>query len=266
MGRPAGTLAAVVHEVAQEGFDREAEVYERSRPSYPPEAVRWLVENVHIQPGAVVVDLAAGTGKLTRLLLPAGPSLVAVEPVLGMRRLLRRLLPSVPAVAGTAELLPFRASSIDAVCAAQAFHWFDADRAFAELARVLRPGGRVGLLWNARDRSVDWVDQVWTVMDRVERRAPWRDHENWRDSALGDRPGFGPLHRAAFRHEQPTTHEGVVERIRGVSHVAVLPPADRDVVLTEVREILAHHPATRDAGELQIPYRVDCYWTERLPA
>lgn len=255
------TLGGVVHEVAREGFDREAEVYERSRPSYPPDAVAWLVEHLGIAPGAVVLDLAAGTGKLTRLLLPTGASVVAVEPVPGMRRLLRRLLPGVPALAGTAEALPIRAACVDAACAAQAFHWFDADRAFAELRRVLRPGGRVGMLWNARDRSVDWVDRVWTVMDRVERRAPWRDHENWRDSALGERPGFGPLHRATFRHEQATTPEGVVERIRGVSHVAVLDPAEREDVLAEVRGILADHPDTQKRAELRIPYRVDCYWT-----
>jgi SAM-dependent methyltransferase len=253
----------VVHEVASRGFDQEAEVYERSRPSYPPELVAWLVEHLRLQPGALAVDLAAGTGKLTRLLLPTGASVIAVEPVLGMRQLLRRLLPAVPVVAGTAEAVPLRTSSADAVCVAQAFHWFDADRAFAELHRVLRPGGRVALFWNVRDRTVDWVDRVWTVMDRVERRAPWRDHENWSVSALGARPGFGPLHSATFHHEQPTTPEGVVDRIRGVSHVAVLPAPARNRILDEVRAIIADHPDSRGRQDLRIPYRVDCFWTER---
>ncbi|MDQ3896356.1 MAG: methyltransferase domain-containing protein [Actinomycetota bacterium] len=252
-----------VHEVARVGFGRDPEVYERSRPSYPPEAVAWLCEHLAIGPGATVVDLAAGTGKLTRLLVPAGAALVAVEPVEGMRRVLGEAVPGVPVVAGTAEALPLRTASVDAVCVAQAFHWFDADRAFAELARVLRPGGRVGLLWNARDRSVDWVDRAWAIMDRVEKKAPWRDHEHWRESALGDRPQFGELHAATFHHEHPTTPEGVVERIRGVSHVAVLPPDEQAAVLGEVRDLLARHPDTRGRDQLRIPYRVDCYWIGR---
>ena len=146
------------------------------------------------RPGVTVVDLAAGTGKLTRLLAPAGADLLAVEPVAGMAHLLHEALPVVPLTSSTAEAMPFASGSLDAVTVAQAFHWFDADRAFAELHRVLRPRGRLGLVWNARDRSVDWVDQVWSIMDRVEKRAPWRAHDQWHDSALGDRTGFGPLH------------------------------------------------------------------------
>jgi len=252
----------MLHEVARLGFHREAEAYETSRPTYPPDAVAWLVEHVRIRPGAVAVDLAAGTGKLTRLLVPTGATVVAVEPVPGMQEVLRRLLPTVPAVSGTAEALPFRTASVDAVCVAQAFHWFDAERAFAELARVLRPGGRVGILWNARDRSVDWVDRVWAIMDAVERHAPWRDHENGRDAALDRRAGFGPLHTATFRQEHALTPEGVVDRIRGVSHVAALDPAEQAVVLDDVWRVLAEHPDTRGRNELHVPYRVDCYWTE----
>ena len=134
-----------VHQVARLGFGREAETYERSRPSYPAEAVAWLVEHLAIGPGRTVVDLAAGTGKLTGLLVTTGARLVAVEPVEEMHRVLRRVVPGIPVVAGTAEALPFRPSSLDAVCVAQAFHWFDADRAFAELARVLRPGGTLAV-------------------------------------------------------------------------------------------------------------------------
>lgn len=253
----------MVHEVALDGFGREAGTYERSRPSYPPDAVAWLVDRLRLRPGAVVADLAAGTGKLTRLLLPTGASVVGIEPVEGMRRLLHQMLPTVPIVAGTAELMPIRSSSLDAVCVAQAFHWFDADQAFAELARVLRPGGRVGLVWNARDRSADWVDSVWAIMDEVERRAPWRDHENWRDSAFGERRHFGPLESETFRHEQVTTPAGVVDRILGVSHVAVLPAPAQHQVLEKVRRVLDTHPDTRGRHELRIPYRVDCYWTER---
>ena len=232
--------------------------------AYPPDAVGWLVDRLRIQPGAVVVDLAAGTGKLTRLLLPTGASVVAIEPVLGMRRLLRQILPSVPVIAGTAEAMALKGSSVDAVCAAQAFHWFDADTAFAELARVLRPGGRVGILWNVRDRSVDWVDRIWQLMHDVEGRGPWRDHDSWDESAFGARPGFGPLEHTTFHHEHVTTPAGVVERIRGVSHIAALEPEAKAGVLDRVRTVLENHPETRGRDQLRVPYRVDCYWTERM--
>lgn len=252
-----------IHDVAARGFDAGADVYERARPSYPPNAVAWLVEHLHIRAGATVLDLAAGTGKLTRLLAPTGATLLAVEPVEGMRTQLRATQPDVPVAAATAEALPLRDASLDAVTVAQAFHWFDADRAFTELARVLHPGGRVGMIWNARDRQVDWVDALWSIMDRVEKRAPWRDHEQWSDAALGARPGFGPLHEAEFQHEQPITAEGIVERFASVSHVAVLPDADRAIVLDEIRSVLATHPATAGRDDLALPYRVDAYWCER---
>jgi SAM-dependent methyltransferase len=254
-----------VHEIAQRGFDTEAVTYDRTRPSYPADAVAWLVEHLPIGPGRRVVDLAAGTGKLTALLDPFGAELLVVEPVAGMRAILRAALPDVPAVAGTAEELPFADASIDAVTAAQAFHWFDAERALPEIRRVLRPGGRLGLLWNARDRGVDWVDRIWAVLDRVEKRAPWRDHEQWSERDLPFERWFVTVHRAEFRHEQPLTPDDVVGRFKGVSHVAVLPPPEQAAVLDEVRGILASHPDTAGRDELRIPYRVDAYWCERRP-
>jgi SAM-dependent methyltransferase len=259
----ASTSDGSVHEVAVEGF-AEAERYERARPGYPPAALAWLVEHLRLKPGSVAVDLAAGTGKLTRLLIRTGSTVLAVEPVEEMRRLLARQCPTVPVVAGAAERLPLRAGSVDAVTVAQAFHWFDADAAFAELRRVVRPGGRVGLIWNARDRRVAWVDKVWSVMDRVERKAPWRDHDRPVEDALGDRAGFGPLGQATFHHTQAVTPEGMLDRFRSVSHVAVLPAPQREAVLTEVRAILASHPETKGRDELLLPYRVDCLWCERL--
>jgi SAM-dependent methyltransferase len=252
----------VVHEVAAAGFSDPAD-YEAARPSYPPDAVAWLIEHLRVGPGRTVVDLAAGTGKLTRLLVPAGAHLIAAEPVAGMRATLRSVLPTVPIVATTAEQLAFRDASLDAVTVAQAFHWFDEDRAIAALARAVRVGGRVGLVWNARDRSVPWVNEVWAIMDRVEKRAPWRDHDNWRDSAFRDMPGFGRLHEGEFHHEQTVSPEAMVQRVASVSHVAVLPDAERRVVLDEVREVLRTDPQTRGRGELQVPYRVDCFWFER---
>jgi SAM-dependent methyltransferase len=254
----------MVHEIAAAGFSDAAD-YEAARPSYPPDAVAWFVEHLRIGPGARVVDLAAGTGKLTRLLAPAGALLVAAEPVAGMRDRFRAAVPDVPVLACTAEQLALRDASLDAVTVAQAFHWFDHARAIEELARVVRAGGRVGLVWNARDRSVDWVDGVWSIMDRVEKKAPWRDHDNWRDSAFRDMPGFGPLHEGEFRHTHTVTPEAMVRRVASVSHVAVLPDDVREAVLDEVRDLLRSHPDTAGRTDLAVPYRVDCFWFERQP-
>jgi SAM-dependent methyltransferase len=263
-----------VHEVAATGFGGAAEAYERARPSYPAEAVDWLCAGLRVGPGRVVADLAAGTGKLTALLLGRGAHVVAVEPVRGMREVLARRLPGVPAAAAVAEALPFAPSSLDAVAVAQAFHWFDAGRAMAELARVVRLGGGLGLVWNARDRTVDWVDRVWSVMDRVERHAPWRDHgdstagphgaRRWSERVLADAPGWGPFTHATFQHVHASTHDDVIERIASVSHVAALDPDARSAVLAEVRAVLAAHPDTRGTPVLAVPYRVDAMVTARV--
>ena len=223
----------------------------------------WLVEALRVGPGSRLVDLAAGTGKLTRLLAPSGASIVAVEPVAGMREVLHRTQPDVPTLAATAEALPFAAGSLDAVTVAQAFHWFDADAAFGELARVLRPGGRVGLVWNARDRSVAWVDQLWSILDRVEKRAPWRDHDQPLGAGFEPAAGLGPLHEATFQHEQRIGRDAIAERFTSVSHVAVLPAAQQHAVVDEVMAVLDADPATAGQAELAIPYRVDAYWLER---
>jgi SAM-dependent methyltransferase len=246
----------VVHEVAAAGFGDPGD-YEAARPGYPRAALDWFVTELDLGPGRRVCELAAGTGKFTRLLETVAPDLWAVEPVAGMRATFRALFPTRPVLAATAEAMPFRNESIDVVFAAQAWHWFDHERAGAEMARIVRSGGGVGLIWNARDRGVAWVDAIWGIMDRVEKRAPWRDHENWRESAAV-LPGFGPMRTAEFRHVQTLTPAQVEQRIASVSHVAVLPPPERAAVLAEVGAVLASDEATRGRDLVELPYRVDC--------
>jgi SAM-dependent methyltransferase len=172
----------------------------------------------------------------------------------------------LPIAAATAEALPFSVGSLDAIFVAQAFHWFDASVALDEFHRVLRPGGRLGLIWNARDRSEPWVDRVWSIMDRVEKHAPWRDHNAtgaWREAVFADTPGFTPPVEATFHHEQLLTPDEVVDRIRSVSHVAVLAPDRQRAVLDEVRAVLRDDPSVAGKEMLALPYRVDAYWSER---
>ncbi|MFI6983992.1 class I SAM-dependent methyltransferase [Embleya sp. NPDC050154] len=166
-------------------FGAAADAYERGRPPYPPEAVAWLVP----EDARTVVDLGAGTGKLTRALRAAGREVVAVEPSVGMREQFARVLPDVRVLDGTGESIPLPDSSVDVVVCAQAWHWVDPERAVPEAARVLRPGGRLGLVWNFRDVSVPWVAELDQIL-RDCAAAPTDDRQVEGVGAL-----FGPVER-----------------------------------------------------------------------
>ncbi len=244
-----------IHPVAAAGFGTDAERYHSGRPGYPAAAVDRLLERLAIGPGSVVADVGAGTGKLTVHLTSSGASVLAVEPVAEMARVLAAHVPGVPIVAAPAERLPFHDASLDGITSAQAFHWFDAERAWAEFRRVLRPGGRVALIWNARDRRVGWVDAVWSIMDQVEKRAPWRDHDR---PALTAGPGFAALEHEQFWHDVEVDRQTMVDRIASVSHVAVLPRGERLEVLERVAATVPDEPG------LTMRYRVDLYTTRRV--
>jgi SAM-dependent methyltransferase len=253
----------VIHEAAARGFAQAVGAYERGRPGYPPDAVERLCEAVGIGPGRAVLDLAAGTGKLTRLLVPTGAVLVAVEPVEQMRAALARTLPEVTALAGTAEDLPLPDDSVDVVVAGSAFHWFRGDEALAEIHRVLRRGGRVGLLWNVRDESVRWVAELTEIMEPYRGDAPGYRSGAWKE-AFAHTALFSPLRCEEFRHVHRLEPEAVAARVASVSFVAALSEGDRATVLARVRALLARHPATRGREVVELPYRTDLWWCAAL--
>jgi SAM-dependent methyltransferase len=219
------------------GFAAAAEVYERARPSYPQDAVDWIVERADLRPGRLVVDLAAGTGKLTRLLVPSGAELVAVEPVPEMRRKLEEVVPGVEAVAGTAERLPFADGSVDVVTVAQAFHWFDHARALPELHRVLRPDGLLVLVWNSRDLTSPLQLELESLLSHLrEGRQLAQLDRSWR-AELERSPLFGPPEERRFGHVQHLTADGLVDRVHSTSFVAAMKPVDRDELLVRVRAL-----------------------------
>jgi ubiquinone/menaquinone biosynthesis C-methylase UbiE len=237
--------------------------YERGRPGYPAGAVQELVRVLRIGPGATVLDLAAGSGKLTRQLLPAGATLLAVEPSAAMRQRLAGVAAGVRVLAGTAEAIPVAAGSVDAVTVGQAFHWFDGPRAVAELHRVLRPGGRVGLLWNVRDESVPWMAAVTAILDRHAGDAPRYRDGRWR-AAFDAAAGFTPLQVRRFRHRHELERAALADRFASISFVAALPGATRARVLAEIEEVAAAEPSLDGPGPVAVPYRTDLFWTERL--
>jgi SAM-dependent methyltransferase len=246
-----------VNRIATQGFADAAADYERGRPDYPPEAVSCLFGRLGIGVGTRVLDLAAGTGKLTRALVEADADVVAVEPVDGMRAALERALPAVRALRGEAEAIPLADGSVEAVVVGQAFHWFDGEAALPEIHRVLAPGGALGLIWNARDEAVPWVARLTELMAPHRGEAPGYAAGRWRE-AFEHTTLFTPLERAAFCHLHELDPEGVVARVASVSFIAALPEAERAGVLARVREGVP-------AGDaVALPYRTDVYWCDRV--
>jgi ubiquinone/menaquinone biosynthesis C-methylase UbiE len=218
------------------GFARAADVYERARPEYPPEAVAWLVDRLELQPGRVAIDVAAGTGKLTRLLVPSGARVVAVEPLAEMRAQLREAVPGMEALEGTAEALPLGGSSADAITVAAAFHWFRRDEALPELARVLRPGGRLAIVYNLRDAESELQQELSRMLERHGAElAGMRGIDT--GAILEESSLFGLPEYAEFRHEQRFDADGLVERVSSISYVALLDGREREEFLAQVREL-----------------------------
>jgi MOSC domain-containing protein YiiM/SAM-dependent methyltransferase len=249
-----------IHESAAKGFSAGADAYERGRPDYAPEAVATLVRQLRIGPGTRVLDLGAGTGKLTRQLVGTGAEIVAVEPVAEMRAKLVAAVLGVEAIEGTAERIPLPNHSVDAVVVAQAFHWFDGVRALSEIHRVLKPTGGLGVIWQSRDATRPWIVRLNEIIDGAAAGQLRYRGDAWRASfdlsAL-----FDPLQTARFGHIQRGDAATMVDRVASISYVAAMPDDRRAVVLDSVRTLLATDPDTADTEVIELPYVADVFWT-----
>ena len=233
-----------VHRAAAEGFARSADAYERGRPGYPDEAIRFLVDR--LPAGATVLDLAAGTGKLTRPLLDAGLEVLAVEPVAQMRAALPA---AARALDGTAEAIPLELGAVAAVTVGQAFHWFDGDAALPEIARVLSADGLLGLFWNRRVDD-DPVNKAFDdIVDPYRGEVPTHRGDAWR-VAFEHTPLFGPPEEREFANAQTLDADGLEARVGSISFIAALEPPERARVLERVR-------ALASGGEVTVPYRTE---------
>jgi SAM-dependent methyltransferase len=243
------------------GFDRLADAYERGRPGYPVAVVRHLGRVLRLGPGRTVVDLGSGTGKFTRALAPLGAARVAVEPTPGMRRVFERVVPEVPVLDGTAERIPLPDGMADAIVCAQSFHWFRPRIALREFARVLRPGGGVGLVWNTRDDRVSWSRHITEIVNRYHRRERTQTRgDPWKSAFRSAHGPFGPLHFRSFPHLQRAPVETFVDRFLSVSSVAVQRSSERRRISQEIREVLRTDPLTRGKRLLSLPMRTEVYW------
>jgi SAM-dependent methyltransferase len=206
-----------------------------------------------LQPGRTVLDLGAGTGKFTVELLATGAQVFAVDPVAAMLDNLRLSAAAATALLGDAENIPLADDTCDAVVCAQSFHWFATRAALTEIHRVLRPGGILGLIWNVRDESVDWVAKLTAVIAPYEGDAPRMVSGQWRK--LFPAPGFGALREWRFPHGHTGPADRViVDRVASISFIAALPSEERERALDPVRALITATPALAGAKEVTFPY------------
>jgi SAM-dependent methyltransferase len=252
-----------VHPAAAVGFDRAAAAYERGRASYPAAAVEAVLASTGAAPGRTLLELGAGTGKLTRELARSGARVLALEPVAGMRELLAQSAPAAELLDAVAEAVPLADRSVDAVVAAQSFHWFDPERATAEVARVLPPGGVVALIWNRRDESVAWMRELTRILDGRAGDAPRYRTGLWRRGFDGS-PAFAPLELRTWPHRGAEGREVVLARVASMSFVAALDEEPRAELLAEIARLLDTHPDTRGRDDVALPYVTELFTTTRL--
>jgi ubiquinone/menaquinone biosynthesis C-methylase UbiE len=222
-----------------------AEVYDRVRPSYPDEAVAWMTGSGR----SSVLELGAGTGKLTEVLHRAGHEVLATDPLPEMLAVLADRVPVHHAVA-TAEHIPVRSRSIDVVVCGQSFHWFDHDLAMAEIARVVRPGGVIALAWNTYDEGIPWVKRLKKLLSPAADSATMA-------KPLMETPYFGFVEEKQFRIWQPHTAATLADLARSVSHVATMSDSARADVLAKVDKLYAEYGRGHDG--MQVPYITRCY-------
>jgi SAM-dependent methyltransferase len=232
-------------------FGDVAEAYERGRPTYPVEAVRWLLGEQQL----TVLELGAGTGKLTGVIASLGHDVHATDPDPAMLEILERQVPGVRAAQASAEDIPMADASVDAVIAAQAFHWFDLDRALPEIARVLRPGGHVCLVWNYRNEKIPWVRRLGTLIGT---------QENQQDpaQALIFSELFGFVEDKEFAHWQIIDRKSIQDLVLSRSNIAVLDEHGRAAKLAEVLAFYDEYGRGMDG--MQLPYVTRCYRADVL--
>jgi SAM-dependent methyltransferase len=235
-------------------FGAVAAAYAQYRPDYPAAAVRWCVAPTGRELAELrILDLGAGTGKLTAVLAGLGADVTAVEPDQAMLAELRRRVPSARALAGPAEEIPLDDGSVDAVLCGQSMHWFDMSRALPEIARVLVPGGALGALWNSDDDRVEWVAEL----SEAAAGAASPALSSQRTAGLSFSRDqfadlFSPTERAEFAHAQAYTAESLVALLGTHSNVLIMDPAERDRLLGRVRDFLAARPETA-GGQFELP-------------
>jgi len=243
-------------DLATRGF-ANGSLYNSARPSYPVAAIDYFVSALKLHRTSRALDLGAGTGIFSRQILPFVGELTAVDPSASMREAMKAESAGIEVLDGSDVSIPLADASIDVVFVAQAFHWFDAPRALAEIHRVLRPEGGLGLIWNERDESVGWVREL----NRAMRWDTQQPYEVGRDfsGAIAAGP-FTSIERVRFTHEQTLTREGLYQRVLTTSYISIMDQRRRAQLMSDVRKVVE-----RLSEPLTVPYVTDVYSARALP-
>ncbi|CAF1193497.1 unnamed protein product [Didymodactylos carnosus] len=254
-----------IHQTAANGFQLGAEVYERGRPAYPDLVINLICATNPDLCQKTIVDLAAGTGKFTRMLVSAGAKLVtAIEPVESMRRKLYSI-PNIAVLNGTAENIPLVDNSVDIVTVAQAFHWFNGVAALEEIYRVLKPDGKLYLLWNLRDDDTcPWLQDMTKIIDKWQPK----DHPHFKTmkwlKVFEDNSLFSSFSYERFSHDQCVTLDILFNRILSSSFISILDDKKKQILLQEVKAFLEQNAQTKEKTKFFVPYMTHVYWCQRL--
>jgi SAM-dependent methyltransferase len=239
-------------------FASTAEKYERGRPGYPQDLLDRLFAEIRIDRPRIL-DLGAGTGKLTRQLLAFG-HVTAVEPLPEMRAQLEAVVPGARSLAGEAAAIPLADGSVDVVTVGQAYHWFDQDTANPEIARVLADGGYLVAMWSNDDDSVPWVAAVGEIMSRGDEPRPSWDRVGWWTTMFHSEPWFTTPVMLTSSMRVPTTKQLFLDRMESQSYLSMRSPDERKPILAEVAAVLAEFDDPFD-----VPYNTEAYWCRKLP-
>lgn len=251
---------------AVSGFAQAASYYSRGRPGYPEALAEWLRGPIALGPGKMLIELGAGTGQCTLLLIHTGAHVLAVEPAAQMRSQFLSAYPEGRIVAGSAQAIPAPSASADAVVCAQSFHWFAQEASLAEIARVLKTQGVLALIWNVPDERVDWVADICEILDPVERTAPCQYKRGTWQKVFPDRR-FTSLQRAEFLHwHRGSPEEVIIQRAASLSYVANLEAAHREAIIDQLRGFIRSHPALTNRLMIDFPYRTFAYHCQRTDA
>lgn len=243
-----------LHPAAEQGFSSAAELYQRVRPNYPQEIVHWLIEDLKITPHATALDLGAGTGKFLDYLTQATPNVIAVEPIAEMLEQLKIVHPEVQVQQASSHQIPLKSNSIDAILCAQSFHWFANLETLTEMHRLLKPNASLGLIWNQRDESVDWVKALADFLKDFEGDTP-RFHSHQWQKVFEQQSLFKLEGQKVFVQQQRGTVEEVVSnRLLSTSFIAAMPKAQQQDMKQHFEDIVLQYTGKSAHDQIEFPY------------
>lgn len=248
-----------LHPAAENGFSSAAELYQQVRPNYPQAIVTWLKDELNIHPDAVAIDLGSGTGKFLHYLKQVTSNIIAVEPIPAMLEQLKIVHPEVKTLQASSHQIAQSTHSVDAILCAQSFHWFAERQTLQEMHRLLKPQGHLGLVWNQRDISVDWVKALADYIAPFESDTP-RFHSNQWQNVFQQQELFEFQSLSTFTQHQVGSVEQVVsKRLLSTSFIAAMSAADQAKMKTAFESIVFEHTGLMPHDEVSFPYITYAY-------